>query len=203
MRKRTVALFIILAALVGLAVSQVFSYTLAQQRTDNVITYGSLKMELLQLGEDGRNIPLHGDEAIRLIASEGETPVFRDISVKNICDQPMYLRVKLSVTGQDQAGNTFSLNKTQAQYTVQPGWLSRARDDGWYYYEQPLQPHQLTKSLLTDNTVTFLDTKSLAKEHPGLTLHIAAQVQAVQSVHNPEEGGVFDAQGWPEEVTEG
>ncbi len=202
MRKRTVALFVLLAALVGLAVSQVFSYTLAQQHTENIITYGSLKMELLQLDEDGQSIPLHDDEAVRLIADAGETPVYRDISVKNICDQPMYLRLKLSVTGQDQAGNTFSLNNTQARYTVQSGWLSRPRDDGWYYYEEPLQPHQLTKSLLTGNTVTFLDTKALAKEHPGLTLHIEAQVQAVQSVHNPEEGDVFAAQGWPEEVTE-
>lgn len=201
MRKRTVALFVILAALVGLAVSQV-SYTMAQKTTENVITYGSLKMELLQLDEEGQRIPLRGDNAVRLIADEGETPVFRDISVKNICDQPMYLRLKLSVTGQDQAGSTFSLDETHAQYTLQPGWTSRETDDGWYYYEEPLQPHQLTKSLLTGNTVIFLDTKALAKEHPGLTLHIAAQVQAVQSVHNPEEGTVFDAQGWPEEVTE-
>ncbi len=203
MRKRVVALLFALAALTGLAVSQAFSAALPGLRTDNIITYGSLKMELLQLDEDGRKVPLSGDGAVRLIASAGETPVVREISVKNICDQPMYLRVKLSVTGRDQEGNAVALDQNKARYTVQADWAARVPDDGWYYYKAPLRPDETTTSLLTDDTVTFIDTKALAQAHPGLTLHLAAQVQAVQSVHNPEDvEDVFQAQGWPEEGRE-
>ncbi len=196
MRKRTVALLVILAALMGLAVSQAV-LSLGRIGTDNVITYGSLKMRLHETDEKGREVAMSGGEALRLRAKSGPQPVTRKITAENICDEPMYLRMRLSIGGTSADGKTFMLSGEEVQYAANASGGWEAGDDGWYYYHAVLAPGGVTAPLLAEDKLVF-DTDVIAGTHPNEALSLSVDVQAVQSKHNGPDAR--SAQGWPEEV---
>ncbi len=201
MRKRTVALLVILAALMGLAVSQAVLSMAGRIRTDNVITYGSLKMRLHETDENGDEVAMSGGEALRLRAKSGAQAVTRVSTAENICDETLYLRMRLSIGGTSADGKTFMLSDEEVTYTVNAGgW--QVGGDGWYYYYMALTPGQTTASLLAEDRLLF-HTDVIAGNHPYRPLSLSVEVQAVQSAHNPEgRTDVFAAQGWPKEVAE-
>ncbi len=197
MRKRTVALLVILAALMGLAVSQAVLSMAGRIRTDNVITYGSLKMRLHETDKAGREVAISGGEALRLRSKSGAQPVTRVITAENICDEAMYLRMRLSIGGTSADGKTFMLSDEEVQYAANEtgGW--EAGGDGWYYYHAVLAPGGVTAPLLAEDKLVF-DTDVIARTHPNEALSLSVDVQAVQSKHNGPDAR--SAQGWPEEV---
>ncbi len=197
MRKRTVALLVILAALMGLAVSQAVLSMAGRIRTDNVITYGSLKMRLHETDEAGREVAMSGGEALRLRSKSGAQPVTRVITAENICDETMYLRMRLSIGGTSADGKTFMLSEEEVAYAANEtgGW--EAGGDGWYYYHAVLAPGGSTAPLLAEDKLTF-QTDVIAETHPNEALSLSVDVQAVQSKNNGPDAR--SAQGWPEEV---
>ncbi len=197
MRKRTVALLVILAALVGLAVSQAALSMAGRIRTDNVITYGSLKMRLHETDGNGREVAMSGGEALRLRSKSGAQPVTRVITAENICDETLYLRMRLSISGTSEDGKTFMLSEEEVQYAANEtgGW--EPGGDGWYYYHAVLAPGGVTGSLLAEDKLVF-DTDVIARTHPNEALSLSVDVQAVQSKNNGPDAR--SAQGWPEEV---
>ncbi len=198
MRKRTVALLVILAALMGLAVSQAVLSMAGRIRTDNVITYGSLKMRLHETDEAGREVAMSGGEALRLRSKSGAQPVTRVITAENICEESMYLRMRLSISGgASEDGKTFMLSEEEVQYAANEtgGW--EPGGDGWYYYHDVLAPGGVTGSLLAEDKLVF-DTDVIAQTHPNMPLSLSVEVQAVQSKNNGPDAR--SAQGWPEEV---
>lgn len=197
MRKRTVAVLVILAALMGLAVSQAVLSIAGRIRTDNVITYGSLKMRLHETDENGDEVAISGGEALRLRAKSGKQPVTRVITAENICDEPMYLRMRLSIGGTSADGETFMLSEEEVQYAANESGGWQAGGDGWYYYAHVLTPGGATGSLLAGNELVF-DTDVIAGTHPNEPLSLSVEVQAVQSKNNGPDA--LSAQGWPEEV---
>ncbi len=197
MRKRTVALLVILAALMGLAVSQAVLSMAGRIRTDNVITYGSLKMCLHETDEKGREVAMSGGEALRLRAKSGAQPVTRVITAENICDESMYLRMRLSIGGTSADGKTFMLSEEEVQYAANEAGGWEPGGDGWYYYNAVLAPGGSTGSLLAQDKLVF-DTDVIARTHPNEALSLSVEVQAVQSKHNGPDAR--SAQGWPEEV---
>ncbi len=199
MRKRTVALLVILAALMGLAVSQAVLSMAGRIRTDNVITYGSLKMRLHETDEAGREVAMAGGEALRLRSKSGPQPVTRIITAENICDETMYLRMRLSIGGTSADGKTFMLSEDEVQYAANASGGWEAGGDGWYYYHAVLAPGGVTAPLLAEDKLVF-DTDVIAQTHPNEALSLSVDVQAVQSKNNGPDAR--SAQGWPEEVTE-
>ncbi len=196
MRKRTVALLVILAALMGLAVSQAV-LSLGRIRTDNVITYGSLKMRLHETDENGDEVAMAGGEALRLRAKSGPQPVTRVITAENICDESMYLRMRLSIGGTSADGKTFMLSDEEVQYAANEAGGWEPGGDGWYYYHDVLAPSGVTAPLLAEDKLVF-QTDVIAGTHPNESLSLSVDVQAVQSKNNGPDAR--SAQGWPEEV---
>jgi len=203
MRKRTVALLLLLAALAGAAVSQAYLFALRQVTAENVITYGSLQMKLHETDGNGNEVSMKGDAILRLDAAQSPQTVKREITVENICQENMYLRMRLSIGGTSADGKTFMLSDEEVTCAVNTagGWKRAPKDDGWYYYAHILTPGSATAHLLADNELVF-NTAKIAQTHPNRPLSLSVEVQAVQSVHNPEgKTDVFAAQGWPEEVS--
>lgn len=199
MRKRTIALLVLLAVLAGAAVSQAYLFTVSQVTAENVITYGSLKMKLHETepGAGGTEVPVAADAVLRLTGTPDHA-VTRKITVENICQENMYLRMRLSIGGTSADGKTFMLSDEEVTYTVnaRDGW--QAGGDGWYYYYAALAPGQTTASLLADDRLLF-HTDVIAGNHPYRPLSLSVEVQAVQSKNNG--AGALSAQGWPEEVS--
>ncbi len=197
MRKRTVVLLVLLAALMGLAVSQAALSIAGRISTDNVITYGSLKMRLHETDENGREIPMTGGEALRLRAKSGPRSVTRIITAENICDENMYLRMRLSIGGTSADGKTFMLSEEEVEYAANASGGWQAGGDGWYYYADALPPGSSTAPLLAEDKLVF-QTDVIARTHPNEALSLSVEVQAVQSKNNSPDAR--SAQGWPEEV---
>lgn len=200
MRKRTIILTVILAALALTVAARASLFALGRVSTENVISYGSLKMELKQT--DGTNdVPLTGAPVLRLTATPSQG-VKRVITVKNVCGQDMYVRMRLSIGGTAADGETFALSEDEVTYAANEngGWQARPAEDGWYYYTAALRPGETTQPLLRGDEIVF-HTEAIARAYPSEPVSLSVEVQAVQSAHNPEDGsGVFAAQGWPEEV---
>ncbi len=198
MRKRTFALFVILAALVGVTVSQAYLYAANRVTAENVITYGSLKMRLIETDGDGNDVSITGDPVLRLSGTPDQE-VIRVITVKNICQENMYLRMRLSIGGTSADGKTFMLSDEEVEYAVNVsgGWQDGG--DGWYYYNVALAPDGVTEPMLADDKLLF-HTDAIARTHPNKPLSLSVQVQAVQAKNNGDNAK--SAQGWPEEVSE-
>ncbi len=205
MRRRTIALFLLLAALAGAAVSRAYLYAAGRAATENVITYGRLKMRLNETepGADGTEAPVEADAVLRLTGTSEQT-VRRKITVTNICKEEMYLRARLSVSAISDDGKIFALLPAEASWSVNSvdgpdgGWRPSAEDDGWYYYTRPLGYDNTTSSLLADDRLVF-HTGEIAKTYPQQELTLSVEVQAVQTKNNGAD--VWSAQGWPEEAS--
>ncbi len=194
MRKRTIALLGLLAALAGAAVSRAYLFTVRQATAENVITFGSLQMRLRETDEKGADVT--GDPTLHLSFIPSQE-VTRVITVENVCQEGMFLRMRLSISGTSAGGEEFTLSDAEAEYAANTsgGWL--AGGDGWYYYEEVLTPGAVTGSLLRDDLLLF-HTDEIIRTHPNELLTLSVEVQAVQSKHNGTD--VRAAQGWPEEV---
>ncbi len=198
MRKRTVVLLVLLAALSGFAVSQAYLFTMNRITAENVITYGSLKMRLIETDENGRDVPMTGDSVLRLDAARSPQTVIRKITVKNICKENMYLRMRLSIGGTSADGKTFMLSAEEVKYAANAADGGQDGGDGWFYYNAVLAPEALTAPLLKEDQLLFY-TDKIAQTHPNKPLSLAVEVQAVQSKNNGTNAR--SAQGWPQEVS--
>ncbi len=156
-------------------------------KTDNVISFGNIKVQLLNhtLDENGNEVEVKSDEE-----SLRYENVSRIIKVKNVCAHPAYIRVKLNMTGQDDAG-TFPADKYVTYDFADAKWQEK---DGWFYYTEILEPDKTTEDLMRG--IKF-DINKLTKDHAGSSIKFKVNLQAVQSQNNSKD--VFKAQGWPEE----
>ena len=106
-----------------------------------------------------------------------------DITVKNTCDIPVYIRVALIPYWQDADGNVAGIASWTPNFTPENGWFKG--NDGYYYYPNAIEPDASTLSLTSGLTLPPDDSYKAA-------LTIAAE--AIQA-----EGGavkVSDSAGW-------
>ncbi len=197
MRKRTIALLLVLAALAGVAVSRAYLFAAGRVATENIITYGTLTMKLHETDGNGDPVSMNGSPILRLTGAPRET-VRRKITVENTCDEEMYLRMRLSIGGTSDDGKTFMLSEQEVECAANAAGGWQTGGDGWYYYTAVLMRRSITEPLLKDNQLLFY-TDEIAKTHPNRELTLSVEVQAVQSKNNGADA--LHAQGWPEEAS--
>ena len=179
-KKKILLLCLILALLSMSAVGTYANYT----RTDiatNTITTGSVDMIIHETGLGGAPYPT--DPVVIL---PGDV-VNKVVTVENNGNQPMYLRVRLTPGVNDPALSAQDCIRMDINHT---DWIAR---DGYYYYNQVLNPGETTLPLLTK--VTFVGEK-ITNAYLGKLFSLDVAVFAVQSVHNGDSP--LEAQGWPE-----
>ena len=147
----------------------------------NVVTSGSIRLQIHQKTADGSDFPTEGVYVI-----PGDI-VSRRVSVENICDHPFYLRVKL-VNG--STNDSLSPEDCLKLDIDLQNWTYR---DGYYYFNQILQPGESTSDLFTQ--VEIVGGK-VDQTHIGSALRLTVNAYAVQSENNPAEHP-WDASGWP------
>ena len=188
LRKRNILLLALLALLLLAAVSSVLAFTTRSTRVKNVVSYGSVKMEIIEntLSSNGAEVPYTQTEAVRIEADEYS----RIVRLKNIGKHPIYVRVALSLTAVDSSGNAVTVPADC--YSFDTNTTTWTEDGGWYYYTLPALAHnEETTNLMTK--IMFDHTKLAALSGCQLTLNI--QAEAVQSEKNGDS--VWNAQGWP------
>jgi len=155
-------------------------YTTVGKAT-NVVTSGDISLQIHERTADGKDYPT---QAVVIIPG---SIVSKQVSVENVCQHPFYLRVKLVSTTTNQelsADECMELDINTEKWTEK---------DGYYYYNQILQPGETTVPVFTE--VEIVGEKVMT-EHIGSTLSITVNAYAVQSENNPAEHP-WDAAGWP------
>lgn len=178
---------LLLIALAAIFVTVLTRPTLAYYTTigkaTNVVTSGDIQLQIHEITADGSDFPAEG---VYIIPGD---IVSKQVSVENVCDHPFYLRVKLvsaSTNEELNADACMQLNIDESNWTAL---------DGYYYYNQILQPGECTSALFTQ--VEIVGSK-FDQTHVGSMLSLTVNAYAVQSENNPAEHP-WDASGWPAE----
>lgn len=179
--KRKILVICLVALLIALASAGTYSNSVYTQKATNVITSGSIDFMIHEFTAAGENYP---SEPVVIMPGD---VVSKRVMVENSGNNAAFLRVKLTPGVNDEklsAADCIQMDINHTNWTYQ---------DGYYYYNQILQPGETTPALLTQ--VTFVGDK-ITNEYLGKMFSLDVAVQAVQSEHNGTDP--LKAQGWPE-----
>ena len=184
MRVKTSLILIALAAILATVLTQPsLAYYTTVGKATNVVTSGDIQLQIHEKTADGSDFPAEG---VYIIPGD---IVSKQVSVENVCGHPFYLRVKLvsGSTNRDlTAEECLKMDIDTENWTMV---------DGFYYYNRPLQPGEITLPLFTQVEIVG---DQVDRSHIGSTLSLTVNAYAVQSENNPAEHP-WDAAGWPAE----
>lgn len=192
MKKGTKSIWVLIAAALVLCLAAATTAFLTRQVvTDNILTFGNLKIALHQttLTADDSEVPVSQDTPFDVTS---HSTVSRILRVENVGEHPLYVRVAVKMNGATAEGEAFDADGMVSYRLNEDDWLY---EDGWYYYKQPLAPHETTKELMTQ--VIFDDISDITQNYPGSRFELKLDAQAVQSENNAQD--VLSAAGWPEQ----
>lgn len=182
-----------IAACLALAAAGTAAYFTAEEKAHNVITTGSLAIEVAEwMEQEGELVPFPEEGIVGVMpgASVSKIPM-----VKNVGESEAWIRVKVEVAIEDAEGgtlpSTFSTGGSSSPvvtFTALPGW--QAAGD-YYYYTSPIGAGEITDALFEE--VTF--HQSIGNEYQDCTATITVAAQAVQYKNNGAT--VLAAAGWP------
>lgn len=186
MRKwKIVALCAVLACL-AIAASGSLAYFTAQETAHNVITSGGVDIELKEWANENKTEPFPANGIQNVMPTAEVTKI---VEVTNSGASPAWIRVKVDKTitlarELDAAPDTSLLE-------LDINTVDWTEKDGYYYYNQALQPGETTPPLFT--TVTF--SSAMGNDYQNSTANIDVQADAVQIANNGTSA--LTATGWP------
>lgn len=176
---------LLLIAFVAIFLTVLTQPTLAYYTTigkaTNVVTSGGIRLQIHEKTADGSEFPKEGVYVI-----PGDI-VSKQVTVENVCNHPFFLRVKLVSGTTNEALTPDDCLKLDID-TV--NWTYK---DGYYYYNQILQPDETTPALFTQVEIVG---SQVDQTHIGSTLRLTVNAYAVQSENNSAEHP-WEASGWP------
>ena len=194
MKRKILCLSVIVIMLAILAAGTIAYFT-AEGRARNVITTGSVEIELKEWADENKTEPFKNLEGVM-----PNTTVTKIAEIKNIGKSDAWIRVKIQKSIElKYEGNPdtdlveLNLNDTD--------WIT---DGEYYYYKNALKPGETTTPIFT--SVTF--KAAMGNEYQDAKATVDIYAQAVQTANNPAtDGDVKTVKGWPAsepaETTEG
>ena len=182
--KILVAIFVVIIIVIPVLI---YATILGSTKSNNIITFGKLKMELIEtsIDKDGNEVRVSNNENEYISLN---STVSRKVKVKNVGKHSMYIRLKLNMLLNNNYAETLN-NSVSYDINDQDYIFS----DGWYYYKKILEPGEETTNLITkiDFSLENLD------EDIKKTIRLDIDAQAVQAENQSED--VLMVKGWPEE----
>lgn len=188
------SLLVILAALVAYGTAAYFT---AETRATNVITTGTIDIELVETTTGGAEWPEEGITGVMPGMS-----VDKQVTVKNNGTADAWIRVKVTSEIKKANGGDLPLILDNGEpvlnidFNNEWGILEDKKGDGVYYvYKEPVAPGDSTDELFTE--VTF--NPAMDNKYQGCTANVRVQAQAVQYKNNGDQthDDYSDVKGWP------
>ena len=153
------------------------AYFTASQRVKNIITTGSVSLDIIETDEKGNTFPLEGIKGV-----VPGSKITKDVKIHNSGENAMWIKVSINVYfANDLDNSVVDLNYNEKD------WVFK---DGFYHYKYILEPNKLTSSIF--DTVYFKDT--MDNQYKREKLFIDIEAYGVQSEHN---GSTFETiSGW-------
>lgn len=185
MKKRIFAFAIVVICL-AIAAYGTSAYFTHEETATNVITSGSIKVELQEWSDTGNGLVPFED-------TDGVMPgmeVSKIVQIKNVGGQAAWIRVSADKAIQLAGGVEGEVDLSLISYDLNTEFW--AEKDGFYYYNTILQPNEVTEPLFTK--VIFSATMSNMYQNSKAVIDVTAQ--AAQVANNGTSA--LDAAGWPE-----
>ncbi len=182
MMKRKITVLLLVAICVAIAATGTLAYFNQEDTAHNVITTGGVDIEVQEWADEAMTEPFADQTGVM-----PGTSVTKIALVKNTGSAAAWLRVKLDVAV--QGADKESLSTEPIVLDIGENWKLQ---DGYYYYQKPLAPGELSDPIFT--TVTF--KPEMGNEYQRATATVDLSAQAVQTANNGDN--VMDAKGWPE-----
>ena len=185
--KKKILILAAIAATGSFGAYGTLAYFTATGTEKNVITAGTVNIELHEETTDGQPFPEDGIQNVM----PGQV-VDKIVFVENTGENQAWVRVKVekklvrSEPPEDEHAvkQCIKLDFNDAQ------WVAH---DGWFYYKDKVDPGKNTEKLFTK--VEF--SGDVGNDRKNSTVFIDVAAQAVQCANNGES--VMDADGWPAE----
>lgn len=180
--KRKILILSVLAILIAILAAGSLAYYTADTKAHNVITTGSVDIELNEWANEERTEKFENQTGV--MPGKDVTKI---VEVKNVGTGSAWVCVEMFVdvyaeNGKQLPTEPVKLDINDTDWTYQ---------DGYYYYNKPLAPGATTEPLFT--TVSF--DEQMGNEYQNAKAMIDITAIAVQSANNGET--VLEATGWP------
>lgn len=189
MKKKLIVLAAVMAC-IAIAATGTLAYFSTADTARNVITSGSISIEVVEKMNQGDTQVDFPKEGITGVMPG--TEVSKIVQVENTGANEAWIRVKVESTM--ISVDNEPLPTDVMSYTVLDGWTQG--EDGYYYYEEPVASGEKTTVLFEE--VAF--APEMGNEYQNCTANILISAEAVQTANNGETVG--EAKGWPAEITE-
>lgn len=183
-KKGLLALMVLAVVCLSVLAGGTYAYFTAERTSYNVITMGTLNMELVEETSDGQPWPTEGVSGVM-----PTSVVDKVVYLKNAGTVPFYGRILVEALVTFENGQTVVANPAlivldwnTEQWTLQ---------DGCYYYNGVIGVGEQTEPLFT--TVSF--APEMGNQYQNAVVNISVRAQAVQSQNNGAT--VLEAKGWP------
>lgn len=188
MNKKYIMIFILLIFIIIFSIFSTVAFITMKIDAKNIITFGSLKMELIEttLNQDNTETKIENDDIIDIT---NISDLSRIIKVKNIGKHDFFTRVSLNLIGIDKDNVEFSATKYINYDVNSTEWIYK---DGWYYYNKIVTRDEITTGLLTN--IKF-DVNSITSDYPNGKFKLDIKAETVQAENNSKD--VLEAMGWP------
>ena len=182
MKKRYLVLILLL---IIVSVSATYAFIVRESDTESIITFGSLKMKLMETTlVNGEEIEV-SDDALDI---SNATNVSRIVRIKNVGRHSMYVRVKLNIYGENN-GEIYDISDAY-KIDTSDNWIYQ---DGYYYYKYALSKDEITDELMKE--IVF-DNDIVTTKYQGSKFNLEIKGEALQRENNKDN--VLEATGWPE-----
>lgn len=181
--KRKLLILSVLAICIATFAAGTLAYFTAEGTAHNVITTGSVKIELQEWADKEKKTPFEDMTGVM-----PGMPVTKIAEVKNTGASDAWVRVKVEKNIKLAVEtDTFDESLVELELNTKD-WTEK---DGYYYYNKVLKPGEVTVPILT--AVTF--QSAMGNAYQNATVSVDVSAQAVQTAHNGET--VMEAAGWP------
>ena len=193
--KRKILFLSLLAICIAIAAAGTLAYFTAEGRAQNVITTGSIKIEVVeqQKSDDG-TLTKYPSDPINNVMPGME--ISKIVTIENTGKNEAWIRVSveklIELNKENPAANGVAADTELIELKLSDSWVEK---DGYYYYKNPVKAGESTAPLFS--SVKFAE--SMGNAYQGCTAYINIYAQAVQTANNPAaDGDVTNVAGWPE-----
>ncbi len=192
MKKRIFAIAMIMMCLAIIACGTLAYFTDSATVNVNIIKTGNIDIQLNEWADVDKTIPFP-EEGIKDVMPGRE--ITKIVEVENIGKNSAYIRVLVTKDIQLQDGVDAEVDTSLLILDYDEATWTYNEADGYYYYNEPLEPGNKTEPLFASVTVD----KDMSNEYHNCTAFVNVYAFAVQSNYNGDTA--LEANGWlaPEE----
>ena len=185
--KKKILVCALIAICLSIAAYGTVSFFTHEDTATNVVTMGNIKIEVKELTvTNDKAVPVNSDDEIGIVPG---IEVSRIVLVENVGNNDAWIRIQVQTAIELAGGVEGESDLSLIELDINTEFWTLK--DGYFYYNEKLEPSQTTKPLFT--TVKFSET--MGDLYQESTATIAVYVQATQTANNGNT--VFEAAGWP------